>query len=262
MIRLTILVILTALTVTAGSQQPDTLNITDKNGKRQGHWIRHYPNGAIQYSGFFKDDNPIGEFKRYYEDGTLRSLMFYHENNPEVKVKFYHPNGFLAAEGNYVNQKKEGIWKFFSQKTEGYRICEENYSNDLRNGPSVKYYQDGIIAEKLFYKNDLRHGEWTQYYVTGNLCIKANYEHGKLNGSFEVLYANGKPEYIGTYNNDVRDGPWKIFTEAGELEIEIVYKMGRLDDPRVAERENALFDLLEKNRGRIADPEITGTIWK
>ena len=188
--------------------------------------------------------------------------MLHSENNPEIKVKFYHPNGFVAADGNYINQKKEGIWKFFSQNTEGYRICEENYVNDLRNGPSIKFYQDGIIAEKLYYVDDLRDGEWTQYYVTGKLCIKANYVQGKLNGSFEVLYANGKPQYIGTYNSDVRDGPWKIFTEEGKLDIELVYKMGRLDDPRVAERENAFLDLLEKNRGKISDPEITGTLWK
>ncbi len=243
-------------------QQTDTINITDKNGKKQGHWIKRDEAGTIQYEGFFKDDKPVGEFKRYYEDGTIRSLMFHQEDNPEVSAKFYHPNGFIAAEGSYINQKKEGVWKFFSLNTEGYRICEENYSNDLRNGPSTKFYKNDIIAEKLTYVNDIRHGEWTQYYVTGNLCIKANYDNGKLNGSFEVLYANGKPEYIGAYNNDVRDGPWKIFTEEGKLEIELVYKMGSLDDPRVAERENAFLDLLEKNKGRISDPEITGTIWK
>ncbi|MFO7574052.1 MAG: hypothetical protein R6W67_02710 [Bacteroidales bacterium] len=253
---------MSALSTAAFCQLPDTINITDKNGKKQGHWIKKNTDGIIQYDGFFKDDNPVGEFKRYYEDGSLKSIMLHLEDNPEVKVKFYHPNGFIAAEGSYINQKKEGLWNFFSQKTENYRICEENYTNDLRNGPSIKFYKDGTIAEKLNFTDDLRHGEWTQYYVTGKLCIKANYESGKLNGSFEVLYANGKPEYMGTYNNDVRDGPWKIFTEEGKLEIELDYKMGRLDDPRVADREKAFFDLFEKNRGKISDPEITGTIWK
>ncbi|MBE0674981.1 MAG: hypothetical protein IH591_10000 [Bacteroidales bacterium] len=244
------------------SQQSETINLTDASGKKQGHWIKKYPDGTIQYDGYFKNDNPIGEFKRFYESGVIKSLMFHQEGSSEVPVKFFHPNGFKAAEGVYINQKKEGKWLFFSEKTENYMICEEYYRNDLRNGNSVKLYKDGKPAEKVTYIDDRRHGEWTQYYVTGNICLRGFYDNGKLNGSFEVFYANGKPEFIGQYKNDARDGLWKSFTEEGKPDVEMLYKMGRLDDPTFAERENAFLDLLEKNKGKISDPEITGTIFK
>jgi antitoxin component YwqK of YwqJK toxin-antitoxin module len=247
--------------VEARSQNHDTLNFTDGNGWKQGHWIRRYPDSTIMYDGFFKNNKPIGEFRRYSEDSKLKSLMIHREDTEEVKVTFYHPNEFIAAEGVYINQKKEGKWRLYSQRTDKYLICEEFYENDLRNGLSTKYYKDGKTAERISYIDDVKHGEWLQYYVTGNLCIKGFYVDGKLHGAFDVLYANGSPEYKGQYSNDVRDGIWKVFKEDGSLEHEMVYKLGVLNDPELAQKETDFLDQLEKNKGKIADPEITGTIW-
>ncbi len=42
----------------------------------------------------------------------------------------------FAAQGKYINQLKEGKWKFFSSSVEGYLINEEDYSKNLRNGLS------------------------------------------------------------------------------------------------------------------------------
>lgn len=248
--------------IAASSQNQEVLNLTDATGKKQGHWIKRYADSTIMYDGYFKNDKPIGEFKRYTEEGKLKSLMTHKEGSNEVGVTFYHPNGFKAAEGIYLNQKKEGKWSLYSQKTENYLICEEFYKNDIRNGPSVKYYPDGKKAETVNYVNDRKHGEWVQNYVTGNLCIKGNYRNGKLHGPFQVRYANGKPEYVGQYNNDIRDGVWKVYKEDGSLEHEMTYKLGALNDPALRKKENDFLDNLEKNKGRISDPEITGTIWK
>ncbi|MBM3420683.1 MAG: hypothetical protein FJY11_06060 [Bacteroidetes bacterium] len=255
------LIILLSASLTVLAQVPDTINITDSRGKKQGYWIKRDDDGKVLYEGRFIDDNPVGEFRRYYPDGRLRSLMVHSGGSPEVFVKFFHPNGFIAAEGLYINQKKEGNWKFFSKNSSEYLICEELYRNDLRNGPSVKYYKDGIIAEKLNYTDDIRTGEWTQYYVTGKLCIKAAYVKGLLEGPFEVFYPNGQHEFKGQYTNNVRNGLWLVYKEDGKPEFEMNYKMGRLDDPSFAQRENNFLDMLEKNKGKIADPEITGIIW-
>lgn len=259
--RIIPLTVLFCLTVTVLSQVPDTINVTDRNGKKQGYWIRKDADGKLVYEGRFKDDMPVGEFRRFYPDGMVRSLMYHTEGSAEVPVKFFHPNGFMAAEGVYINQKKEGKWRFYSKNIQNYLICEEYYRNDLRNGLSLKFYRDGVVAERLTYSDDVRTGEWTQYYVSGKLCIKAGYINGKLEGTFEVFYPNGQPEFIGQYSDNVRNGNWKVFKEDGKPDFEMNYKMGRLDDPAFAERENKFLDLLEKNKGKIADPEITGIIW-
>jgi hypothetical protein len=47
--------------------QKDTLNYMDANGKKQGHWIQKYPNGNVQFEGYFKNNNPVGQVKKYHQ---------------------------------------------------------------------------------------------------------------------------------------------------------------------------------------------------
>lgn len=54
----------------------DTLwNQTDNKGKKQGNWRANYENGKLKYSGYFKDNKPVGEMKRFHENGALKALM-------------------------------------------------------------------------------------------------------------------------------------------------------------------------------------------
>ena len=96
------------------SQQNDTINKTDKNGRKQGHWIKKYPDGHIQYNGYFKDNQPIGTFKRFFENDTIHSVLIFSDDGKEAMASLYHTNGFIASSGKFVNQLKEGKWKFFS----------------------------------------------------------------------------------------------------------------------------------------------------
>ena len=87
---------------TASAQEK--LNQTDENGKRQGHWIKKYPNGQIMYEGYFSGDKPEGEFKRYDEDGNLTSVLNYSTHIDTVTACFYHPNGYIAGKGKYIRE--------------------------------------------------------------------------------------------------------------------------------------------------------------
>lgn len=242
------------------SQTNDTINKTDKNGMKQGHWIKKYPNGHTQYNGYFKDNKPVGPFKRYFENDTINSVLVFSRDSREAMATLYHTNGLIASRGQYINQLKEGEWKFFSFKIKGYLICEEEYRANKRNGISLKYYPDSTIAEKVTYIDDLRNGEWTQYFRDGTICLKANYIEGKLQGSFSVFFSNGKAEYIGQYKNDTRDGAWKLYNSDGSLKYNIKYHDGVAEESEKFKKESDYLDALEKNKGKIADPAITGTI--
>ena len=242
------------------SQTTDSINFTDKNGMKQGHWIKKYPDGHIQYNGYFKDNKPVGIFKRYFENDTLNSVLVFSSDSKEAIASLYHSNGFIASRGKFVNQLKEGKWKYFSSKFNGYLVLEEEYKANIRNGSSLKYYPDSVLAEKVFYINDLRSGEWIQYFPNGKVCLKANYIEGKLQGSFTVYFSNGKPEYIGQYKDDTRDGSWKIFNPDGSLKYNIKYVDGIAENSEKFKKESDYLDALEKNKGKIADPAITGTI--
>lgn len=251
---------LLAISATATCQTETEINKTDQQGRKQGHWIKKYPDKSIMYDGVFKDDHPVGEFRRYYENNTLKSLLIYNDNGTEAIACIYHPNGYISSKGKYVNQMKEGKWQFFSLSINGYIICEEHYSGNLKNGPSIKFYPDSTVAEKLTYINDIKQGEWIQYYPNGAICLKSNYLNGKINGRFEFWFENGQIEFSGQYKNDVRDGLWYIYNNDGILKYKLEYLAGVTKDRQLDIDESDYLDFLEKNKGKIADPEKTGVI--
>jgi antitoxin component YwqK of YwqJK toxin-antitoxin module len=256
--------IITALflvnSVYAYSQTDTRINLTDQQGRKQGPWIKKYPDETTMYEGFFKNDHPVGEFKRYYEDHTLKSILIYNDDGKKATATLFHPNGNISSKGTYINQMKEGKWQFYSVFTNGHKVSEEYYSGNLRNGLSLKFYQDSSLAEKLTYINDIKQGEWIQYYPSGAVMLKTNYLDGKLNGKFEVWFENGAPEYSGQYKNDSKDGLWTILNENGTIKYKLEYLDGVTKDRQMENDESRFLDSLENNKGKIADPEKTGII--
>jgi len=240
--------------------QATEINKTDAQGKKQGPWIRKYPNGIVQYEGTFKDDHPVGEFKRYYQDRTLMSVMIYSDDGRTAEATIYHPNGFIASKGKYTDQKKEGKWQFFSEMTEDYLISEDEYSGNVRNGKSVKYFTSGVPAEILTYVNGKKNGEWLQYHENGKIFLKSYYTDGILNGKFEVWFQNGQLKYSGLYKNDLREGKWFIYNNDGSVKYEINYTAGITKDMQMAIDASEFLDSLERNKDKIIDPEKAGQI--
>jgi antitoxin component YwqK of YwqJK toxin-antitoxin module len=235
------------------------LNVTDK-GMKQGHWIKKYPHGVVMYDGYFKDDHPVGEFRRYYENSTIKSVLTYSADGKEADAILYHPNGQIASKGKFRDQLKEGKWLFFSADSGNYLVSDEIYIKNLKNGPSVKYYPDGKVAEKVNYTKNIRNGEWVQYYQNGNTWMKSNYINGQLHGKFDAWSVEGKLKFTGNYNRDRRDGPWLIYNDNGVLRYKIEYKNGITSDTKFKIDQSDFIDSLERNSGNIPDPEKTGNL--
>ncbi len=237
-------------------QQPaEKINLVDVNNKKQGIWINYYSNGNIQYKGTFKDDIPVDTMTRYYENSQKMSVMIYDENGRDVYAYIYHTNGFLASEGNYRDQKKEGKWKFFSSTIDGYMITEEYYSENIRNGKSIKYFENGNIADITTYSFGIKEGEWLQYYSNGVPFLKANYSNGTLDGKFETWFNNGNPEYVGFYKDNLREGKWLIYNDDGSLKYEANYVRGTTDNKQMIIDSSESIDKMEQSGKYVDDPE-------
>lgn len=240
--------------------QTANINKTDEQGKKQGVWIKKYPGGNIQYEGTFKNDHPVGEFKRYYEDRTLKSLLVYSDDGREANAAIYHPNGFISSQGKYFDQKKEGKWRFYSRMMNGCLVSEDEYSGNIRNGASLKYFPDGTVAERLTFVNGKKNGEWFQYYESGKIFLRSFYTDDILNGKFEVWFENGRSKYSGFYKNDLREGKWIIHNEDGSVRYEINYTTGVTKDLQMEKEMTEFFEMLDKNKDNVPDPEKTGEI--
>ncbi len=249
---------LLAITSLVLCQPQAPLNQTDTRGKKQGRWIKRYPDQTILYEGYFNDDHPVGEFIRYYEDKTLKSVLQFSDNGMEANATLYHPNGYVASKGKYVNQKKEGKWQFFSAGIKDYLISEDIYADDLRNGLSIQFYTDSTIAEKLTYQKGIRQGEWTRYYPDGALLLRSNYLNGLLEGKFETWFEDGRIEFSGWYRKDARDGEWLIYNTDGTVKYKIEYTDGITNDRQMDIDQAKYLDNLEKNKDNVQDPEKTG----
>jgi antitoxin component YwqK of YwqJK toxin-antitoxin module len=81
-----------------------------------------------------------------------------------------------------------------------------------------------------------------------------------LNGNFEVWFENGNIEYSGNYKNNLRDGMWRIYNEDGTLKYELNYIGGIAADNQMEKEATEFLEKLESTRGKIPDPEKTGTI--
>lgn len=237
----------------------ESLNRIDEKGLRQGHWIKKYQNGQIMYEAYFKDDRPAGEFKRYDEEGKLTSVLDY--TGDTVYARFYHPNGFLAGEGKYLDQKKTGEWLYYSDYVEDHLLMRCQYINDRLVGMNIKYHWNGEIAEKLEYKNGIKSGRWIQYFTDGTPSLEGSYTEGKLNGEFRSWHPDGTREITGMYSMDVRTGRWIFYNRDGTIRKEIKYNMGIPENrAELIREETEYLDRLEREGGKLNDPEITGII--
>jgi antitoxin component YwqK of YwqJK toxin-antitoxin module len=106
-------------------------NKKDSKGRKQGVWEKYYSDGkTMLYTGQFKDDQPVGEFKYYFESGKIKSIV-QHETRERSYAWFYFENEQLLSEGQYMNQKKDSVWRNFNEQ--GFLVSIETFKNNRLN---------------------------------------------------------------------------------------------------------------------------------
>ncbi|MFC2096132.1 toxin-antitoxin system YwqK family antitoxin [Bacteroidota bacterium] len=234
-------------------QNTETKNQVDANGLKQGYWGKHYSNGNLQYSGNFKNNQPIGEFKRYDQEGVLKVEMIYKENSHKVYTKFYYPGKMIQAEGYYIQKLKDSVWNYYS--SEGHKINEVPFINDQKHGTEKKLYKNGAISEKLEWQNDIKDGLTIRYYDNGKVMMRIFYMNGLLDGEYNVYGIDENILIQGQYENNKREGKWTYYKENGHIRDELNYINGIAENQDELERlENEQIEMLEKNKGKFKDP--------
>jgi antitoxin component YwqK of YwqJK toxin-antitoxin module len=221
------LIFLLFLLASVALNAQDTVNIKDPEGRKNGFWIKKDTIGSKIYEGRFSHDIPYGEFRYYYPEGGLKAVNFISDGGKRSRTTTYYKNGRKMAEGIYVDEKKDSIWKFYSQY-ETVIVSEENYKNGRKDGISKTFYTDGVVAEIMTWKDGVRNGLWEQYYTDGKLKLKCAFADDMKNGPLRTFHINGKPWLTGQYANGNADGTWAYLDEKGIPSKKEYYKMGRL----------------------------------
>ena len=201
-------------------------NLLDEKGLKTGHWKMEYPNGKTLYEATFMEGKPVGEMIRYYENGTVRARMMFDTTLDRSYTHLYYENGKSAAEGWYLEKKKDSVWTYYSQFDGSVRI-REPYEKGLLHGKVSLYYSSGTISEEVSWENQMKKGEWTQYYNTGNVRLSSQYTDDQLHGPYKVFYPDGTLKVTGDYIHNKSNGTWSFYDESGDQVYALEYLSGQ-----------------------------------
>lgn len=204
-------------------------NQIDKQGRKQGTWVKTDKQGSKIYEGTFVDDQETGTFTYYYPNGAVRIRNEYTVPGKICMHEVYDKEGHLLAKGNFNQKNRDGRWEFFS--VNGNMIKLTHYKMGVRHGLQVIFTSDGDTAEVSNWSDNRRHGRWWKR-VGRKGYITANYVHGGIEGRLVEYDENEQLVQEGFYTQGERNGVWKYF-EQGELVVREHWTMGHNRDREV-----------------------------
>jgi antitoxin component YwqK of YwqJK toxin-antitoxin module len=246
-----IIFIITSILYGGITAAQDAPNKTDAAGKKQGHWIKLDDDKKKIYDGNFENDIPVGKFTYYYNTGIVRSYSVFSQKGKVTRTQVFNSGGTLSAEGKYLNEKKDSLWKFYN--SEAKLLSDEIYVNGLKNGACKIYYANGQPAEEKNWKDGILNGVCKKYFEDGQIKYTGQYINNKVEGKAVFYQATGKVEAEGVYKDDLKDGDWKYYKEDGTLKRTDKYIEGKLQG---ADRNVITKEELEKQKKQYEETEI------
>ncbi|MFT6167194.1 MAG: antitoxin component YwqK of YwqJK toxin-antitoxin module [Vicingaceae bacterium] len=139
-----------------------------------------------------------------------------------------YPVGNLVEEGNYVNSRKEGLWKKYFPST---KINNEiTYKGSRPFGKYILYYENGKVEESGNWERTKNTGDFKRYHENGQVSQSFTFtESGKRSGKQVYYYPNGKLRLEGTWNEGLETGEQKEYYENGDLMSVKSFNGGTLD---------------------------------
>lgn len=229
------------------------INQIDVNGLRQGHWQKQQANGRLIYDGNFKDGVPIGEWKRFHPGGQVKAIINYKAGSDSAFTQLFDVWGKKVAEGNYLNEKKSGLWIYFS---ENKKVADEYFENGLKNDLAHKYYETGKVWEEITWKQGNQEGNYEVFFQNGEPFFQCKMSNNQRNGMCLTYFQNGKLELEAHYKNGLRHGDWKYYNDKGEFLYLLKYNEGEILNPEVRDSiANIQLLNIEVGKDSIIDPE-------
>ncbi len=210
---------------------------TDAQGRKQGEWTRLWPGRhTVRYTGTFKDDKPVGEFRHYDEDGRLTTVQHHAGDGRTSRAEHFHPNGERMAHGRYLGQAKDSVWNYFDEM--GRLRRTEGFVNGTLHGPRISYFESGAKAEEEHFQDGRPHGAHRAWYASGKPRMEAHYQAGTAEGRTTFWFARGSKEIEGDMRDGLRDGTWFYYNADGSLRMQVLYRRGEVVKEK---RENGTF---------------------
>ncbi len=219
-------------------------NQIDKQGRKQGHWVKTDKQGAKIYEGDFSDGLETGTFTYFYPNGTVRIINEYTIPGKVCHHQVFDEKGRLLAKGDFNQKNRDGLWLFYSEK--GSVVKMTTYKMGVRNGLQVIFNSEGDTAEVCNWTDNHRNGRWWKR-IGLKGYITATYVHGGIEG--RLVEYNDEQQLVreGYYKHGERDGHFKYY-EDNKMVVDETWREGRMTDREVRltlpeERYVSIYDI-------------------
>lgn len=266
--------------------------INYKEGLKDGP-RKAYDEGVLSKVDYFETDVQIGTTQYFYTDGKIKKEVpfdrgkengqgfEYAQEDGRVITLLTFKNGSLLRKQNvnrYDEQKqRQGLWMSF-HKNQKVKV-EGPYLNDLKNGYWKYYTSEGdLIRVEKWVNGELQEGATEVakvdikreiYPKTGTLKFKGAFQNGQATGVHRnydeegnvissTIYDQGITLFEGIVDAEgLKQGPWKHFYRSGELKASGSYK----DDLKVGAWRYYFRDSTVEQRGSYVQGKADG-LWE
>jgi antitoxin component YwqK of YwqJK toxin-antitoxin module len=207
-----------------------------RNGKKKEE-IPYDADGKLNGAYNYYDDDGVKYKQADYLNDMLQHYVYTDKNgktlseakiaDKKIMMVNYYPNGVKQSEGQLVNDKREGEWKFYAYN--GTLSGTEEYSAGDLEGRATNYYTNGKIKNEVDYKNDMKEGYYKGYYIDGTLNCEGWYVAGKRQGDWYYYNSKEGLESHNYYLNDDEHGYQDYFNSNGNITSEDYYRLGYFD---------------------------------
>ncbi len=169
-----------------------------KEGKMVGDYVTYFSNGKISAKSTFdesgKENGTSEDFdldgvkfhERTFKKGELISVKSFNKKgevifestkkNKKIEYKYFYPDGVLKVEGRYLNDLRDGEWKFYSRY--GNLTGIENYKEGDLTDTSKYFYNNGQLKAIEVYEDGEINGLYLKYNIFGELILEGIFKNG------------------------------------------------------------------------------------
>lgn len=188
------------------------LKIPYTNGMKNGDEVSFYQNGNPRYKKTYVDDIQEGEEAIYYPNGKLQKLSHYVNGKLDGTIDYFDDSGnrtrietykngikdgperiiannMLREEIQFVNGKRNGIYKTYSSEGSWQEVP---YKNDKKEGEAKIFSPEKVLIESTVFANDKRNGMYKKFSLTGRLISAENYKDDQKDGIARYFDNKGK----------------------------------------------------------------------
>jgi len=221
----------------------------NQKGDPIGKWVFYFRNGKKDevepfskngeidgIDSLFDKDGIVYEIQNY-KAGVLQSYEFKDKSGKNITsgkidgktlaMNYFTPQGVKKTEGLYIDNKKEGEWKYYDYY--GKLATTENFYHDKLDGVTTYYYSNGKVKDSAYYTDDEKDGYYVSYHINGKMDIQGWFVNGNKEGDWNYYDLKGNLIKHYFYANGNLHGHSDFYDAKGLLSEQHFYRYGYID---------------------------------